>query len=382
MHTFPQSLYLHWPFCPYKCHFCPFVAYAGKDYLMQRYHEALKKELISYAAQHDPQTSLATVFLGGGTPSTYPDNLLLDMSGTLKGLFTFIEQPEITIEVNPGTVRSEQLPLWRDVGISRLSIGVQSLNDRVLQSLNRHQSAASVMTLLEQASLYFNNISIDLIIGLPGVSEDEWQRLIHTVTTWPISHVSCYFLTVHEGTALFYRVKKQDVVLPADEGVVALYQWTVDTFTSAGFEQYEISNFARPGFQSRHNKAYWQRIPYRGCGVGACSFDGVHRWQNKKNLEEYMQAVEQNANLNEYCETISTEQELLETVMLGLRQATGLSRAVLDHHDPAVQVHRSQTIVDAQQAGYIRHNQDKIVLTPLGLAVENELVTRLLSYHA
>ncbi len=373
-----QSIYLHWPFCPYKCHFCPFVAYAGQDSFMGKYHAALTQEIKAFASQGAHQVPIETIFLGGGTPSTYPDKLLLDMSGILKSTFTVLPTAEFTIEVNPGTVRVEQFAPWKEAGINRLSIGVQSLNDKVLHTLNRRQSASDVTQLLERAHPHFENISIDLIIGLPGVSAQEWKELIQTVCTWPIVHLSIYFLTIHEGTALYFRVKKNDVTLPADEAVVDLYLWTREYVTACGFEQYEISNFAKPGFRSKHNQVYWAQKPYKGFGVGACSFDGTSRYQNKKDLFGYMKAVEQGTDILEFEEQLTSEQQLLETIMLGLRQAKGINKERLfEQGNEQWRREISATLDDLMKVGYVEQENGYIRLTPAGLAVENEIIVRL-----
>ncbi len=192
MHYNPQvatrSVYLHWPFCPYKCHFCPFVALASHDSFMERYHLALIKEIERFGREYEGPRELDTVFFGGGTPSTYPDDLLLDTFDTLKKVFSFSKNIEVSIEVNPGTVHSGQLAVWRDVGINRLSIGVQSLKDQVLQKLNRLQSARDVYALLAEAPQYVENLSVDLILGLPGVTPTEWKELINKAVHWPIKH--------------------------------------------------------------------------------------------------------------------------------------------------------------------------------------------------
>lgn len=220
----PRSVYIHWPFCPYRCHFCPFVALAGQDQFMEQYHRALCAEMTHFGKHYSEKLILDTVFIGGGTPSTYPDALLLDMFGTLRTIFDVQSSAEVTIEVNPGTVRSvEQLEHWKKLGINRLSIGVQSLKDPVLKKLNRLQSASDVYALLAKTQHIFDNVSVDLILGLPDVSEAEWKELLQTVVTWPIKHLSIYFLTVHEDTPLYFKVKTQAIVLPPDDALVDLY---------------------------------------------------------------------------------------------------------------------------------------------------------------
>ncbi len=348
---------------------------------MTRYHKALVKELETFVAQAESPVKslpLKTIFFGGGTPSTYPDDLLLDMAGILNGLFDMSKPMEISIEVNPGTVRPQQIELWKKLGINRLSIGVQSLNDSVLRNLNRHQSAQDVAAVLNDAKDLIPNLSIDLIIGLPGISEQEWKDLLHKVVQWPIKHLSVYFLTIHEGTALFFRVKNNDVVIPPDEGVVDLYVWTVEFLADQGFDQYEISNFARDGHYARHNQIYWERTPYKAFGVGACSFDGASRYQNNKNIVTYLACMEQGQDPNDFTEHLTSEQIFLEKVMLGLRQARGLDLAMLfENCDRGKKEKIIQIMDELEQAGYIQKMGEKIKLTPVGLAVENEVVVKL-----
>jgi oxygen-independent coproporphyrinogen-3 oxidase len=351
---------------------------------MTRYHAALTKEIKQFVEQESPKTELfkkdplKTIFFGGGTPSTYPDDLLLDMFGILERLFVVNRDTEISLEVNPGTVRPEQLELWKRLGINRLSIGVQSLNNAVLRNLNRHQSAQDVAAVLRDAKDLIPNLSIDLIIGLPGISEQEWKELVRAVVQWPIKHISIYFLTIHEGTALFFRVKKNEVVLPPDEAVVDLYIWTVAFLAEHGFEQYEISNFAREGYYARHNQVYWARTPYKAFGVGACSFDGAFRYQNNKNIMQYLDAMEQGHDSNDFTEQLTEEQVFLEKVMLGLRQSTGIKTSMIfDYSAPHKKEKIMGAIEEMEQVGYLKRMDETIRLTPLGLAVENEVVVTL-----
>ena len=257
-----RSLYIHWPFCPYKCHFCPFVALASHDQFMTQYHHALVKEI----EQFEPSGKLTidTIFFGGGTPSTYPSDLLLDMFGTLRRKFIISDTAEITIEVNPGTVQEEQLIVWKQLGINRLSIGVQSLKDSVLNKLNRKQSLADVRWLIEKAASYFNALSVDLILGLPGVSEQEWKQMLADIVQWPIVHISIYFLTVHEETPLYFKVKKQEVLLPPDDAVVDLYIWSIEFLKIMGLNNMRFLILASQVYHSRHNSAYWNEQHIKG----------------------------------------------------------------------------------------------------------------------
>lgn len=373
-----RSVYIHWPFCPYKCHFCPFVAIAGQDQFMHQYHQALTKEIKNYGAQTAHKQQLDTIFIGGGTPSTWPDDLILDMSGTLEDVFVFNSQTEITIEVNPGTVRVEQLAVWKKAGINRLSIGVQSLKDSVLSNLNRKQSNADVFWVLEQANKVFDNISVDLILGLPGVSEAEWKDLIAQAVTWPIKHISVYFLTVHEETPLFFRVKKNEFALHTDDHMIDLYEWTVAYLADHGFGQYEISNFAKEGNRSRHNSIYWERKPYKGFGLGACSFDGNSRFQNQKNLMKYMHSINTDQDYLQFRETLTPAQVHLEKVMLGLRKAEGIAiEEIIQNVSVEQKESLLNTVAALQESKFVQQRNDRVILTPAGLGVQNDIAARL-----
>lgn len=373
-----RSLYLHWPFCPYKCHFCPFVALASHDQFMGRYHDALIKEIVRFADRFPTKMPIDTIFMGGGTPSTYPDKLLLDTFGILRSRFDLSHTTEITIEVNPGTVRPEQLAQWKEAGINRLSIGVQSLKDPVLKKLNRLQSAADVSQVMTMAKDVFDNLSVDMILGLPDVSPKEWQDNLLQIVSWPIKHMSVYFLMVHEDTPLYFGVKKKSITLPCDDEVVDLYYWTIDFLAQHGFEQYEISNFARPGYQSKHNTIYWERKPYKGFGLGACEFDGTHRFQNQKNLMKYLEGIERGEDITIFSEQLSSDQVYLEKVMLGLRRSTGVAyEDLVEHLSQEQRAIITARIADLQETKFITQRDGRLILTPKGLAVENDIVIKL-----
>lgn len=374
-----KSIYIHWPFCPYKCSFCPFVAIAGQDQFMEQYHFALKKEILNYFLNILKKNSLSTIYIGGGTPSTYPLNLLLDMFDTLKEQVTFDENIEISLEVNPGTVDEEKLHFWKKIGINRLSLGVQSLDNKVLTDLNRLQKREDVYWFLSKAGNIFENISIDLILGLPGVSDEEWKALIKEVVNWPIKHISIYFLTIHENTPLFFRLKKNQISLPCEDSIVDLYFWTINFLSENGFLQYETSSFCKPGFESKHNSVYWEHKPYKAFGIGACSFDGQTRFQNDKNLLEYIRKCTESLNCEVFAENLSVEQLKLERIMLGLRQLNrgvnlnyvleGLSKSKIND--------KLDYINSLISKGLLIQRDGRLFLTPSGVILENEIVVNL-----
>lgn len=353
---------------------------ASHEQFMTQYHHALIKELHQNKSLMPLKSRLKTIYFGGGTPSTYPPELLLDTFGILRELFDFDQMTEVTIEVNPGTVTPKLFDVWSQAGINRLSIGVQSLKDVVLSSLNRHQTKEQVQDILQQASGYFKNLSVDFILGLPGVSDEEWKNMIQEAMSWPIQHISVYFLTVHEDTPLYFKVARNKVQLPPDDAMVDLYNWTVDYLASYGFERYEISNFAKKGFRSLHNAAYWNRKPYRGFGLGACSFNGTERFQNSKNLGKYIQNIEQNQSVIDMSETLGDSQIMLEKLMLGLRQTDGV---VVKEYLQTLSLEKSnkffENVALLESAQLLSYRNGNIQLTPRGYALENEVTLKLFS---
>lgn len=373
-----EHLYIHWPFCPYKCNFCDFVAIASHENFMQQYHESLCKEIKDFKLLFDAQKPLKTLYIGGGTPSTYPLSLLPEMFATLRSVINFDEQTEVTFEVNPGTVVEGALELWKELGINRLSIGVQSLKDTVLQGLNRHQTKIDVISLLQKTESIFENVSVDFIVGLPGVSSDEWKAMILEAMSWPITHISVYFLMVHEKTPLYFKIKQKSVVLPPDDEIIDLYYWTVDILEQHGFHRYELSNFAKKGFESRHNQAYWERKGYKGFGLGACSFNGQFRFQNNKNLRNYFDAVQQEQGLIYEAEEITSQQVSVEKIMLGLRQAKGVDIGdVVRDFSLEQQQHFKEKSDWLEKQGLVKQEKGRLFLTPRGFVVENEVAVNL-----
>ncbi len=373
-----KSVYMHWPFCPYRCRFCPFVAMSGHDDHMQTYHAALMREVECFTRNYTGNKAIKTLYLGGGTPSTWPTNMLLDMLGILKDVFIFEQGNEVTIEVNPGTVSKEQPALWRQAGITRVSVGVQSLNDGVLKTLGRYQTAEDVYRLIPQLADHFVDISIDLIIGLPGVSPDEWKLQLQRIVTWPITHISLYFLSLDPFTRLESDVRAGRCVVPAEQEVLAVYYRSINFLRQHGFIQYEISNFARPGHESKHNQAYWERKTYKGFGLGAWSFDGTRRYQNQKSLLPYIQGIQRGEDITEVDELLTPEQVRLEKIMLGLRHMKGVSLVdVLADCSVTQQSLVQETIARLVQGNLLVSREGRLFLTPAGLAVEHAIAVEL-----
>jgi len=375
-----RSLYIHWPFCQRKCDFCPFVSFVSHESHMERYNNALLLEIERFAQARRQKCDIETLFIGGGTPSLWPDRQILDTFGKLSNILPLSKFAEVTIEVNPGTVREEQLDIWRTIGINRLSVGVQSLNDQVLKNVNRFQTAEDVLCLLQSAQRYFESISIDIILGLPGVSEDEWKDLLRVVVGWPIQHISIYFLTIHQKTPIYQRIKSGEICMMQDDDLVDQYNWSVDFLDTHGFGRYEISNFAKKGCECKHNKVYWERVPYKGFGVAACSFDGKQRFGNRANLFDYIERVERDEPVEDFCEMLTEDQVRLEKLMLGLRTDVGISREQLLEGLPKSQQKRvARKIGELIDKNFIYERDGRFVINPYFLTIENEIVLELLT---
>lgn len=371
------SVYIHWPFCRSRCSYCPFIAFAACSHDMERYAKALNAEITLFA-HNAPELKLVTLYLGGGTPSTWPDELLLDTSARIRSVFCTELLTEVTLEANPGSVRCEQIALWRNVGVNRLSIGVQYCDEAILAALGRHQTMADVYKLLAMASREFDNISVDLMLGLPGVGRHAWQQFIAEVVTWPVTHVSVYCLTVYEHTQLFRDVQHERVVIPDQDEVAAMYCQSAEFLEKHGFRHYEVSNFARPGYESRHNRVYWERRAYKGFGVGACSFDGKRRLKNEEDLVRYITAVERGCDPVCFSELLTDDNVYLETVMLGLRRDSGIRYAELIHNKtPGQREIIDKKLKDFAEAGLVRRDGDHLMLTRAGFAVEQRIIAEL-----
>jgi putative oxygen-independent coproporphyrinogen III oxidase len=375
----PRHLYIHWPFCSFKCHYCDFVAFEQHAEHQAEYHQVLLAEIRTFAKQFSQPAPIDTIFIGGGTPSLYHLPWITELFSVLRSSFDLNNCTEITLESNPADIDEEKLDCWHSIGINRLSVGVQSLDDEVLLKLNRRQRASDVQRVMKIAPKYIPNLSVDLILGLPDVTPAMWEYTISQATQWPIEHLSMYFLTIHEKTPLYFNVERGAITLPGEEYIVTLYQQTINQLEGAGIMQYEISNFARDGNESLHNKAYWERKPYKGFGVGASSFDGSGRYINTNNLVSYMKSFQNDDCIVPFSSEILTpKQALLEHLMLSLRQKKGLDlHSMVYLLDPKELVALKNQLPLLVSAGLVRVTDDRVCLTHKGMALENEVVLRL-----
>jgi oxygen-independent coproporphyrinogen-3 oxidase len=327
------SLYLHIPFCEHKCIYCDFYSIAPDEGVVRselptgRFLDALKKEIELRAAAGDSGVLFETVFFGGGTPSLLTSSELSAIMEHVARHFSIAPNAEITVETNPGTVNRQKLQEFRSLGINRLSIGVQSFHNDDLQFLTRIHSAEEAKRCVHDAfASGFKNVSIDLIFSLPSQTTERWISNLDQAMELNPTHISCYSLIVEANTPLFRMVERKQVSLLSAETDAELYEITIAYLAGRGYEQYEVSNFAKPGFQSRHNKSYWDHSDYLGFGPSAHSFmtrgrhsDGPERSWNVANLSDYCSKLEQGQLPVIGMEHLAVHQLVEEEIFLGLR---------------------------------------------------------------
>ncbi|MEG0797425.1 MAG: radical SAM family heme chaperone HemW [Acidaminococcaceae bacterium] len=314
-----QGVYIHTPFCLQKCLYCDFASFAGVTAEeMHRYVQRLVAEITERAGEM-PLNSAATIFFGGGTPSLLALEDVELIVTTLKTQGFWQRPAEVTMEMNPGTVNLAKLCGYRALGIDRVSLGVQSLNDQELKTIGRIHTAAEALQAISLAQeAGFTRISADLIYGLPGQTLSSFQATLEALTATGINHISAYSLIVEEGTPLASLVATGQLVLPGEEETGAMYDYVIDYLASKGLGRYEISNFAAPGQASQHNLIYWHYQPYYGFGTAACTFTGQQRLTNAATISGYLQK-------QTTTEELDTRTRLAEQLFLGLRTVDGVN---------------------------------------------------------
>jgi len=376
------GLYIHVPFCRRKCPYCSFVSVTGAGGLMEAYVEALIEELncrVSDVFSGDP----ATVYIGGGTPSLLPAPLFRTLLESLPRN----SLAECTVEANPDSLLSDEaghtdwLDDARDAGVNRISIGVQSLDDGILGALGRiHTSGQAAEAVRRARAAGFENLSIDLMFGVPGQSQRTWRDTLERCMDLRPDHVSAYSLGIEEDTPYFERMARGGLPLPDPEETVDMYETAVEILDDAGLFRYEISNFARPGCECLHNCAYWDLSPYRGIGASAHSFDGSRRSWNIADPAGYLRAVEAGETPREGFETVDGARRAEETIMLSLRTKRGLDLAGLaDRYAGPVDALRKR--IDLfRSRGFLELNREgAVVLTMRGAVLADEIIAELTS---
>jgi oxygen-independent coproporphyrinogen-3 oxidase len=368
------GLYVHIPFCPQICPYCAFASLTGGEDQYERYVEAVCTELRAVSKTCAARV-FETVFFGGGTPSKLePDQLERIMAAAAQS-FGLAAGAEITLEANPGTADFAKFKGFRDAGFNRLSIGVQSFADESLKTLGRVHSAAEAEKAYQVGrETGFDNINLDFIFGVPGSPWSHWLDSLERIVALAPEHVSTYGLTIEEGTVLAERLR-QGRWKPVDEEMDArVYEEAVARLTEAGYEHYEVSNFARPARRSRHNWACWMGEEYVGVGLSAHSFlGGVRRW-NKRGLQEYIEAVEQGGAPGAGCETIDVSTAFRERLWMGLRTCAGVELSL----EQGLALAGHHRFKELEEEDYVELAGITLRLTPRGFALADALGIELL----
>jgi len=328
------QLYIHVPFCEKKCHYCDFASWESPAVTQRKWFETALAEIEHSGKQWQGSREVRTVFFGGGTPSVVPVSYLDQILRKLKEFFDLSGVEEMTLEANPSSLTHDKLKAWRTLGFHRVSLGVQSFDTDELKLLGRVHSPEGAQAALElltsESGLRFSG---DLIFGIPGQTVDRFLTNLETLLQYRPNHVSFYGLTIEEGTE-FDRLHKQGrLILPEGENYQAMYREGVALLSRHGLFRYEVSNFARPGQECLHNQGYWDDIPYLAFGPGAHGYDGVRRWMNPHDLEDYLRwGGEGFPDAMREWDALSADARLSETVSLGLRQAKGFHLADVERN--------------------------------------------------
>ena len=318
----PMEIYIHIPFCIRKCDYCDFLSGPSGPKEQADYVQALLREI--QAVEEGEGRSVSSIFIGGGTPSVLDERLLGDILREIRNRFKMEEDAEITIEVNPGTANIGKLQAYREMGINRLSIGLQSPEDRELKILGRiHNYGQFLETYQEARTVGFDNINIDLMSAIPDQTYEGWVKNLRTVAELEPEHISAYSLIVEEGTPFAAR----KLNLPDEDIEYNMYEATAQILKEYGFEQYEISNYARKGRECRHNVGYWTRQDYLGFGLGASSLYGKERFANTADMKKYLENSRNPEKIREKEPSLIREDEMAEFMFLGLRMTKGISKA-------------------------------------------------------
>jgi oxygen-independent coproporphyrinogen-3 oxidase len=377
-----SGIYIHIPFCERKCIYCDFYSVENLN-LIDRFTESLLKEIEIFSVEADffNDSIFDTIYFGGGTPSLLEPAQIEKILNKLSQSFKISSNPEITLETNPGTVDKRKLLEFKNLGVNRISFGVQSFFDDDLKFLGRiHTGEDAFKCVNDSFEVGFENVSIDLIFGLPGQTVEKWLENLKFAVSLNVPHISAYNLIVERGTPLHELVSLGKVEIPEDEIQAQLYERTIDFLENAGYVHYEVSNYAFEGFECRHNLKYWQYENYIGFGPSAHSFWINKRWWNFANLNKYINALDLGKIPVANFEILDEEKMIEEFIYLGLRsKGINVARFKGKFGFEFVDGDIKDEIEELDRAGYITIEDDFIKLTPKGFLLCDEIVLRLIS---
>ena len=371
------GIYIHIPFCRQKCYYCDFYKTVNTS-LKQKFITSLKEEA-KLRKNYLQKERVETIYFGGGTPSVLNPEELEDILNHIAEYYEINPQAETTFEANPDDLTHEYLKAIKSAGINRLSIGIQAFQDVHLKKMNRRHNAKEAESVIKNAEeAGFNNISADLIYGLPDLTEEHWKESLERVFNLPVQHLSAYHLTYHEGTAFYTWLKKGTLKELTENESVKQFNILLEAAKHAGFEQYEISNFARDGKYSKHNTAYWQGEKYLGLGPSAHSYDQNTRRWNVSHAESYIHGLQTGSEYFEE-ENLGDKEHFNEYILTRIRTKWGVSLSFVNQKfGEKYHKHLLQELKKYQKGGFVRLKEDTVTLTREGLFVSDEIMSDLM----
>ena len=372
-------IYIHIPYCHHKCTYCAFYSNTGRREEQQAYAEAVCEELRQRSGEQSDHP-IRTIYFGGGTPTLLPIELLSKIVATLRNLFDLSQLEEATIEANPENLTSEYLEALSGLHFfNRISIGIQSFNASDLKIFNRvHTPSQAIDAIRNTLQAGFQNISADLIYGIPGQSISIWKENLQQIFSLPVTHLSCYALSLEPQSILWRQVAAGKISIPDEEDVLEAYELLLQEATANNFVQYEISNFCKSGMQSRHNSRYWNRTPYLGIGVAAHSFDGKCRRWNVADTRHYIHSISNNESYYE-SERLTEIQSFNEYIMTALRTTAGIDKSALPQIATQIFDKQFRPAVERQiQLGLLTESATHIIPTHDGLLQADGIATNLM----
>lgn len=373
------GLYVHIPFCVRKCEYCDFLSWSAGEEEREQYVNALLSEIESYR-DFVKGYRVSTIFVGGGTPSVLRPKQMERILQKIYEVFELEKRPEITIEVNPGTVDEEKLQCYKANGVNRLSMGLQSVKDEKLRLLGRihtYQESAESYELARKVG--FDNISIDLISSVPGQTLQEWKEELEIAAVQNPEHISVYQLIIEEGTPFYEKYAEHPELLPDEETSREIYLWTGRFLKEAGYEQYEISNYAKPGKESRHNLKYWERGDYLGLGLGAASMVRNIRMSNTKDMKTYLERCDKPKTMREDVQFLEEPRQMEEFMFLGLRKTRGVSKKEFRRiFGREMDMVYEKALHKCLENGMLLEHKDRIFLSEEGTLLSNMVLSEFL----
>ena len=377
MKTKKIELYIHIPFCKSKCRYCDFCSFRAEEETICSYLGKLKEELIFWGNRFTTE-EIATIFIGGGTPSYLREQDIQMICETVFQYFHVCEDAEITIEANPGTVDFVKLRTYRESGINRISFGLQSTVKEELEYLGRIHTYEEFLQSFHWArQAGFSNINVDLMSAVPKQTLTSYEENLRRIAKLSPEHISAYSLIIEEGTP-FYEDEKLEELLPSEEEEVLMYQMTEKILKEYGYDKYEISNYAKPGFESQHNLGYWSHIPYLGVGLNASSYLEEKRFENPSDMKEYLKIQSFGEAYEKAC-VLTIHEQMEEFMFLGLRKTKGISKKeFMERFSCSMDSVYEKPLKEAMKQGMLCKEGDRIFLTREGTLVSNQILCEFL----